>query len=615
MNTIIKNETVNFKTLVTTNCTNTNLNFQSKIIDELNNTFTDEEQKWYIASLYVYLNYHPINDFPINLDDVYKLIGFVHKKNAKLTLINNFTENEDYKINVIVRDENVLLTSKGKQKKENLTSKGKKVPHGNNEIIMLNVDTFKNICMITKTEKAKQIRKYYVKLENIFNKLVNEEHKQHQLQLQEKEQLLIEQKKENEQKEIELQETKKRLEVSSKLNLKKWYNAERCQCVYAFKNDNDTKPNIKIGKAENIKKREDSYMVGNRYSNVFYYKKCYDARLTEKVIHHILDKHRIENNKEWFEISEELAIYTIDIVCDFLDAYIGCSEELINLKVKEHLSITVEKANELNKKPEPDAEPIKTKKTKSKKEKTIINQDEDLKLHFDKFVDEYCEKNENNKCIALELLGAYRMWLKKHTKKVELDTRPQLTIYLKNNYELSHEYNTEFNTKFHYYVGIKPKEFIVKQEKENVLPHYEEFILSECKVGYTYRIAKSTLYSKFQNWVSIKYPDYHFSKEEQIHFESYLNRVFSNGKVHIFGGTNGYYGIQMKDDTSEKLGMVLSKRKKIYKIDIMTNENVETYDSLYVGAFKLKMKEAKLSDLVLNGTIIDDHYKYSYNYS
>ena len=41
---------------------------------------------------------------------------------------------------------------------------------------MLNVDTFKNICMMTKTEKAKQIRKYYVKLENIFNKLINEEH-------------------------------------------------------------------------------------------------------------------------------------------------------------------------------------------------------------------------------------------------------------------------------------------------------------------------------------------------------------------------------------------------------------------------------------------------------
>ena len=98
MNQIIKSETVDFKTLVANNSINTNLNFQSKLIDKLTNTFTENEQKWYIANLYVYLNYHPTNDFPINLDDVYKLIGFPHKKNAKRTLTNNFTENEDYKI-------------------------------------------------------------------------------------------------------------------------------------------------------------------------------------------------------------------------------------------------------------------------------------------------------------------------------------------------------------------------------------------------------------------------------------------------------------------------------------------------------------------------------------
>jgi phage anti-repressor protein len=174
MNQMIKSETVDFKKLV--NSTNTNLNFQSKLIDELNNTFTENEQKWYIANLYVYLNYHPTNDFPVNLDDVYKLIGFSHKKNAKRTLTNNFTENEDYKITVFPRE------------------------HGkfNNETIMLNVDTFKNICMITKTEKAKEIRKYYVKLENIFNKLIHEEHKQHQLELQEKDNKLIEQKEQSE---------------------------------------------------------------------------------------------------------------------------------------------------------------------------------------------------------------------------------------------------------------------------------------------------------------------------------------------------------------------------------------------------------------------------------
>jgi phage anti-repressor protein len=78
------------------------------------------------------------------------MIGFAHKKNAKRTLENNFIKGEDYKI---------LLLPKGKQ-----------VLHGghNEEKIMLNIDTFKNMCMLVKTEKSKTIRKYYVKLQRLF---------------------------------------------------------------------------------------------------------------------------------------------------------------------------------------------------------------------------------------------------------------------------------------------------------------------------------------------------------------------------------------------------------------------------------------------------------------
>jgi hypothetical protein len=42
----------------------------------------------------------------------------------------------------------------------------------NKEDIMLNVDTFKSLCMLAKTDKGKEIRKYYVKLENIHNKII-----------------------------------------------------------------------------------------------------------------------------------------------------------------------------------------------------------------------------------------------------------------------------------------------------------------------------------------------------------------------------------------------------------------------------------------------------------
>ena len=46
---------------------------------------------------------------------------------------------------------------------------------------MLNIDTFKNLCMIAKTERGKEIRKYYVKLENIYNEIIKEELEQQKL--------------------------------------------------------------------------------------------------------------------------------------------------------------------------------------------------------------------------------------------------------------------------------------------------------------------------------------------------------------------------------------------------------------------------------------------------
>ena len=40
---------------------------------------------------------------------------------------------------------------------------------------MLNVDTFKSLCMLAKTAQGKEIRKYYMKLENVNNKITKEE--------------------------------------------------------------------------------------------------------------------------------------------------------------------------------------------------------------------------------------------------------------------------------------------------------------------------------------------------------------------------------------------------------------------------------------------------------
>jgi phage anti-repressor protein len=114
-------------------------------------------------------SYHPIDDYPINLENVFNMIGFANKGNAMKTIKTNFTEGEDYKISLFRTEKRV---------------------HGgqNQETVLLNIDTFKNLCILVKTSKGKEIRKYYIKLENIYNKIIKEE-------IEEKDTILKEQQK------------------------------------------------------------------------------------------------------------------------------------------------------------------------------------------------------------------------------------------------------------------------------------------------------------------------------------------------------------------------------------------------------------------------------------
>jgi len=92
-------ETFNIVEAIDTN-PNTKLSdtYNNKLIQKIKNNFSLEEQKLYIVSFYSYLNYDEFNDFVIDLDDVWKWLGFSQKVNTKRVLTKNFKENTDYKI-------------------------------------------------------------------------------------------------------------------------------------------------------------------------------------------------------------------------------------------------------------------------------------------------------------------------------------------------------------------------------------------------------------------------------------------------------------------------------------------------------------------------------------
>jgi hypothetical protein len=98
-------------------------NNNNKFVTKLKEHFTEEEQQLYVGNLYMYMNYHPINDFVVNLDNVWKFIGFSNKANGKRLLKQHFTENKDYKLIIIRTDENKTLLIRSDEQK-NKDSRG-----------------------------------------------------------------------------------------------------------------------------------------------------------------------------------------------------------------------------------------------------------------------------------------------------------------------------------------------------------------------------------------------------------------------------------------------------------------------------------------------------------
>lgn len=152
-----------------------NGNYKSKLIEKVKNYFNNYEQQMFLASFYCYLNHDYKNDFIIDLDNVWKWLGYNQKIKAKDVLEKNFLVNKDYK----------LLLSQPTQQKNFSPQGAKKDTRGghNKEIIMLTVNTFKKFCLKAGTKKADEIHEYFIKLEEILQEIMKEESDELKVQL------------------------------------------------------------------------------------------------------------------------------------------------------------------------------------------------------------------------------------------------------------------------------------------------------------------------------------------------------------------------------------------------------------------------------------------------
>ena len=81
--------------------------YNNRFLEKIKVNFTEMEQQLFVSSCYCYLNYNQSSDFVIDLDNIWKWLGFSTKQKALILLEKYFIINIDYKflLNQLVKQD------------------------------------------------------------------------------------------------------------------------------------------------------------------------------------------------------------------------------------------------------------------------------------------------------------------------------------------------------------------------------------------------------------------------------------------------------------------------------------------------------------------------------
>ena len=325
----------------------------NNLLNKVKNSFNEYEQQLFIASFYSYLNYHKTDDYIVDLDNIWKWLGFNKKYNATNCLEKYFKLDNDYK--------------KTAPEASGAVFKGKKNGGQNIQKYYLNVKTFKSLCLKAGTKKADEIHEYYIKLEELIQEVLEEEAiemknklliKDNELEkLEENKKKELEKLEENKKKEYEEKLIKEKALERQKILLKEFGNSESLIYIIKVKSYNNGEYVIKLGESHRG-------IMGRFNEHKSHYEECLlldcffvnKSKDFESFLHNhesirlnrVTDLAKHKNERELFLIGKELSY---KMLLKIIDNNIKYFEKNNNDEV-EKLKLECEKLtllNELNK--------------------------------------------------------------------------------------------------------------------------------------------------------------------------------------------------------------------------------------------------------------------------
>jgi phage anti-repressor protein len=605
--------------------------YNSRLLLKIKENFNGFEQKLFVSSFYCYLNYDKNNDYIVDLDDVWRWLGFTQKINVIRLLEKHFTLDVDYK-HILPQDaslNNTIVFTDSSQ--NNITPKPSEKWGGQNkQTYLLTIKCFKSLCMKAQTKKAAEIHEYYINLEETLLQVSNEQLDELRLEVEQKDNTIaaIQETAENEKNKLKLEN--KRAFEQALLPLF----PVNTECFYFGTINNTTETNeklVKFGVSNDLNTRvrehrktydnfilSAAFRVNNKTEIENAFKAhpkimrnmrriivndaakteivAYDAtnftleRLT-KVIKDVIHTkmYNIENYNRLFKENEALQNENRDLKEQIDQLQETTTSQAIKIQT---LTETLEQKNEALAK--------HANEDRSVYQNVLIPENETTRK-FEEFIEKMCIVRHDVEEACTNMEGQFRIWCRTKPKK---ETFHALKHYLDTRFRPARISNQNKDQIAHGYVGIKLKE--LTYTKKHVNNDTETFLFQVCAFSPNGKILNSTLLTEYQKWkTSVQKP---CSDNDMNDLKEYLNNCEYALKAVVWtdGCSNeGYYGVMLRRD-EDKSKKPASHSKRVEKRTVNGNHLIATWDTIAKAAAAEKFSTAKMSKGIKDGTVYNE---------
>lgn len=242
--------------------------------------------------------------------------------------------------------------------------------------------------------------------------------------------------------------------------------------------------------------------------------------------------------------------------------------------------------------------------TQSVYQNALLPEDE-LTKKFNEFIEQMCIVRNDVEESSVDMEGQFRIWCKTKPKK---ETFHALKNYLDTRFKSARISKQDKDQVVHGYIGVKLKS--IEYKKKYAANDVETCLFQVCRFSPSGKILNSTLLQEYQRWK--KSLNKELLESDMKDVKDYLNTCEYALKATVWtdkGSNDGFYGLSLKSD-EHKYKKTSSTGKKVEKREVGTEHVLSTWETIAKAAQYESICASKMSISIKNKVVFAGKYYY-----